>query len=159
MATLEIAANDVGTALSAEQTHRYLYQWIEMLANGRGDSPSEDAFERVRMLIIQSEKREKPNRTLNDRQSRKHPEWEIGYSNNEPVAYRKISNNEWLVPTKSREFIAFVGDKAVQQYGQDWSRLGLIRPSNDGKTTQNQRLDDGSQARCLVVPVAVLNGN
>jgi hypothetical protein len=116
----------------------------EMLSIGRvRQDPAVAAWEALKTMLASASQYE-------------HGTWMIKELRGERIAYKV--GGEWRIPTGTKAFKDGVGDTAVQMYGRRWVKDGLALAGKDGLTSHVKKVVDNGTVRCLVVPVAVLEG-
>jgi hypothetical protein len=166
-ATLEVAAVQCGAAW--DSTPAALDTWADLLRLGRVEhDPATDAFEQVRMLVGQGEQRAMNQTNTVVDMYRATPDggwevvpwavWEIRMIGGQQVAYRKITSDEWRIPTNTHQFRQRVGEQAAQLHGRLWLHKQWVR-EKAGRTTRVEHLPGMGPTRCIVVPDAVIQGD
>ena len=122
-----------------------LDRWVALLRGGQeATDPAHDAFERLRTLLAQS-----------DEDATSVPGWTLLRLRGETVAYCKIDEPYWRVPTGTPAFETRVGKSAVQLYGQTWLRQALLRPL-DGRPSKTLGAPHRKTAAAVVIARTVL---
>jgi hypothetical protein len=121
-----------------------LKQWSDILqSNNQAQDPAEEAFERVRLLMVQSE-------YSNDGRPGRVPTWHSLTSNRKLLAVRRDGTKVWRVLHTSREWQETVGANAVEMYGQSWLQRGVILSHKSGKISDTAWVGMGT-LRCILV--------
>ncbi len=124
-----------------------LARWVALLTQGQEQTaPATEAFERLRTMLAQC-----------DEDSSSAPGWIVRRLRGEPVAYRKVTEPDWRVPTGTPPFESRIGKQAVQIYGRTWLRQGLIRPI-EGRPSRTMGAPHGTTAAAICIPRTVLAG-
>jgi ribosomal protein S18 acetylase RimI-like enzyme len=167
-ALLEIIAPQIELD-TYEYTEQALQTWAELLIAGRVEhDPAADAFDQVKLLIAQGEQYALNNTNTPTPLYRPTPEgdweqvpwaeWETRSIGRQIVAYRKVNEQEWRVPTSTLQFKERVGEQSVQLHGRLWVHKGWIKPDKYGKATQIKKIPGGGAMRCVIVPDALIQG-
>ena len=153
-ATLRVAlaAASVETMVGAETI---IEQWGTLLITGHERTdPAGDAWERLLTMLAQAEIHNNsslsPTATIP-------ATWEYLEADRGGgmIACRMVGDHYWRVPTGTPQFMERVGKTAVQEFGREWGRRGLIIPGPDGATI-NKGLYPRGQSKVLRIPNDVI---
>jgi hypothetical protein len=81
--------------------------------------------------------------------------WIVAQLNRESIAYKKVGEDVWRIPTGSGMFKQRIGKSAVQHHGAVWARAGWIELKR-GEASAVQSVADSVSLRCICVPDKVL---
>jgi hypothetical protein len=123
-------------------------QWSALLATGQQESdPAADAWEALVLMIVGAYP--EPDGTAG-------VGWTVRSVHRDMVAYQRIGEDVWRVPTRSAPFRERVGVSAVQLYGQAWGQRGWIELDDEGRSTHVNKIGSEGTARVLRIPSAQL---
>jgi hypothetical protein len=119
-------------------------QWSDILqANNQTYDPAEDAFDRVRMLLIQSE-------YTTNAGGGKIPTWHNLHYDRKLIACRRDGQDYWRVMHTTGEWKSIVGENALEMFSATWLAKGWIIPHKNGKISHSTWVGRGSP-RCILV--------
>jgi hypothetical protein len=145
MATLVAAFEIVGVVITPADQAAIMGQWCALLSSGNVDSdPAADAWEQLVLLITGAARDTTEG-------------WEIRTWNREPVAYQRINEGVWRVPTRSALVRERVGASAVQLYGATWAARGWIEKASDGSCSHVNKVGTEGSARVIRIPTEALS--
>jgi hypothetical protein len=140
-ATLQVVASLV--ELEELDIDSMMREWARILqANNQARDPADDAFERVRLLFIQSEHTHDGGSGI--------PTWHYLHYDRHLVAVRREGQNYWRALHTSNEWRAYVGENSVEMFAGAWLDKGLLLPHKSGKISDTTWVGKGSP-RCLLV--------
>lgn len=121
-----------------------LRQWSAILQqNNKSNDPAEEAFDRVRILLIQSE-------YSHDGMGGGIPTWHSLHYEKKLIAMRREGQTYWRCFHTSHEWKRVVGENAVEMFAGDWLSRGWIIPHKNGGIVSTAWVGRGSP-RCLLV--------
>ena len=158
---LAIAAATLVWALEAapvdglDCANTIISQWGDLLRTGHERTdPAGDTWERLVTLLAQAEIHNNSAMAGNTVTT---ATWEYLEADRGGgmIACRRIDDNYWRVPTRTPQFLERVGSSAVQEFGREWVRRGLILAGTDG-TTVIKTLYPRGDARVLLIPLSAV---
>jgi hypothetical protein len=144
VAALELA----DCALEEHNIALLLAQWGALLTAGYQESdPAADAWEALVLMIVGAHTESfEPAGTG----------WIVRSVNRDMVAYQRLGEDVWRVPTRSATIQERIGPSAVQLYGQAWAARGWIEVDSEGRSTHVNKIGSEGSARVLRIPSAQL---
>ncbi|BDP42585.1 hypothetical protein DAETH_25540 [Deinococcus aetherius] len=143
--TLEVLFREVLHVPMPEDVQRLPALLLKLLTTHRTESnPALEAFEAIRTLILQTNRKFKGNvLTL--------------ASQGQMIGWR--SETAWHLVTTSSAFTRQVGAQAVQLHGKRWAEQGWVQPTSNGPSTRSVYCPvTGGTMRVLVIPREVIEG-
>ena len=120
-----------------------LKTWALILKQSNQDrDPAADAWERVRLLFIQSDY------SHDGREGR--PTWHNLHYDRKLVAVKRDGQTVWRTLHTSTEWKNIVGENAVEMFASDWANRGWIAKHNDGSISKPTWIGKGAP-RCLLI--------
>jgi hypothetical protein len=130
-------------------TDALLRNWATQLQlNNAQRDPAEDAWERVRLLFIQSEySNDAPSPSVR-------PSWHYLSYNRMIVAARRDGQEYWRCMHVSQQWKETIGENAIEMFGNVWADAGMILRHNNGTISKPTWMGKGSP-RCLLIPTTI----
>lgn len=138
-ATLQLAAFEAGIRLNIDSLMR---QWADILTtNNQAHDPASEAWERVRLLAIQSER---------SRDNHQYPQWHYLHYDRKLIAVRRDGQDFWRFLHTTPEWQRLIGPNAVEMFGEQWVENGWLKLHRNGRIVSTAWMGSGSP-RCLLV--------
>lgn len=156
-AVLQVAAGIAGLDLDCITLMR---RWAAIHADAQRDrNPAKDAFERVLVMLAQSEETNNsvivPGTDMFQRAS-----WYWRTYDRKIIAARRDGQDVWRVATGSPQWLQLVGQGMIEQFGTAWKADGLIMPHRDGSISQKCFMgEQKTSTQCILIPDSVFCGN
>lgn len=150
---LQIAVGIAGVDLDCVSLMR---RWATLHAETQRDrNPAKDAFERVLMMLAQSEQTDNseqvPGTAITKRAS-----WYWRTYDRKIIAARRDGEQVWRVPVGSPQWLQLVGQGMVEQFGAAWLAEGLIVAHKDGYASAKVFMGaQRTSAQCILIPDSV----
>lgn len=151
---LRIGLNQLGIEIDWP---KLLVQWAQLYSEGQKErDPAREAFDKAILMLSQGELVDNGD----EAQGKRLPgSWQWLHYERKMVAARRIGDTYWRVLSTSPQWRATVGPNAVDMFGEDWLRSGLIQ-AHKGTRPISDRIHTGpgkGNLQCLLVPEAHLS--
>jgi hypothetical protein len=121
-----------------------------IIESAKERDPANDAFERVRMLFIQSEYyNDAPNSAVQ-------PSWHYLRYDRRIIAARRDGQSFWRVMHTSREWNEIVGSNSIELHAHQWQERGWLIPHKDGALSKTSWIGTGAP-RCVLIPSDIIS--
>lgn len=154
-AVLRIAVGLVGIDLD---TISLMRRWASIHADAQRErNPAKDAFDRVLMLLGQSESANN-GESVPGTNITKRPSWHWRMYDKKMIAAKRDGEQVWRVATGSPQWLTLVGKGMVEQFGSAWKSEGLIVPYPDGSFSKKVFMgEQKTSTQCILVPDSIFD--
>jgi hypothetical protein len=133
---------------------KLLVQWAQLYVEGQKEhNPGRESFDRALVMLSQCDLVDNADEA-GGRKIAGSATWEWLLYERKMVAARRVGDGYWRVLSTSPQWRTVVGANAVDMYGEEWLKAGLIR-SHKGARPISERIHTGpgkGNLQCILIP-------